>query len=54
VDFRGGRAWLGEVRRGSDAWRRLAEYPAPRKRALRVEAPDGSALELDLVELEPR
>lgn len=54
VDFRAGRAWLGEVKRGSDSWRRLAEYPVPRKLALRLEAPDGSSLELDLVELPPR
>ena len=54
VDFRGGRAWLGDVKRGSDAWRRLAEYPVPRKLTLRLEAPDGSSFELDLVELAPR
>jgi hypothetical protein len=54
VDFRGGRAFLGEVKRGTDAWRRLAEYPVPRKLTLRVEAPDGSSLALDLVELPPR
>jgi hypothetical protein len=54
VDFRGGRAYLAEVKRGTDAWRRLAEYPVLRKRTLRVEAPDGSSLALDLVELPPR
>jgi hypothetical protein len=54
VDFRGGRARLDEVKRGSDAWRRLNEYPSPRKLTLRVDAPDGSSLELDLVGLPPR
>jgi hypothetical protein len=54
VDFRGGRAFVAEVKRGTDAWRRLAEYPVPRKLTLRVEAPDGTSLALDLVELPPR
>jgi hypothetical protein len=53
IEMKGGRVRFLEVERGSDAWRRLAEFPGRRLRLL-VEAPDGTALDFDLVELEPR
>lgn len=52
VDFRRGEARFEEIRRGSDAWRRLADLPGRRKLKLRLEAPDGTSLEFDLVQLE--
>lgn len=51
VDFRRGELRLEEIRRGSDAWRRLADLPASRKLKLSLEAPDGTRLEFDLVQL---
>jgi hypothetical protein len=51
VDFRGGEARFEEIRRGSDAWRRMADLPASRKLKLRLEAKDGTVLEFDLVAL---
>jgi hypothetical protein len=53
IEMKGGRVRFVEVERGSDAWRRLVEFPGRRLRLL-VEAPDGTALEFDLVDLEPR
>ena len=51
VDFRGGEARFEEIRRGSDAWRRMADLPASRKLKLRLEAKDGTLLEFDLLAL---
>lgn len=51
VDFAGGTARFEPVRRGSDSFRRLAEYGEHRKLALRLTAPDGTALSFDLVDL---
>jgi hypothetical protein len=53
VDFGGGRLRLTQVERGSDAWRRLAEFTTPVKRQLELEAPDGTRLTFDLVQFEP-
>lgn len=52
VDFKGGSARLRVVARGSDAQRRLADFGARRKLTLEVEAPDGTALAFDLVQLD--
>lgn len=49
VDFRHGELRFDEIRRGTDAWRRLADLPASRKLKLSLEAPDGTHLEFDLV-----
>jgi hypothetical protein len=54
VDFAGGSARLHVIGRGSDAFRRLASIPAPRKLSLLLEAPDGTRLELDLAQLAER
>jgi hypothetical protein len=51
VDFRGGEVRFEEIRRGSDAWRRMADLPASRKLNLQLEAKDGTRLEFDLVAL---
>lgn len=50
VDFRGGTAEIRKVERGSDAFRRLAEFGQRRKLSLTLEAPDGTRLSLDLVQ----
>jgi hypothetical protein len=50
VDFRGGTADIRKVERGSDAFRRLAEFGQRRKLSLRLEAPDGTRLSFDLVQ----
>ncbi|MEN8182108.1 MAG: hypothetical protein ABFS46_06190 [Myxococcota bacterium] len=52
IDFQGGTVRFSKIRRGSDDWRRLAEFPAQRKLKLVVEAPDGTRLEFDLVSSE--
>lgn len=52
VDFRRGEVSFEEIRRGSDAWRRLADLPASRKLKLRLEATDGTHLEFDLIAFE--
>jgi hypothetical protein len=54
VDFTGGSARLHVVERGSDAFRRMASIPSPRKLSLHLEAPDGTRLELDLAQLAQR
>jgi hypothetical protein len=54
VDFAGGRMWLREIARGSDAQRRLAEFGAQRKLQLAIEAPGGTRLEFDLVQFDER
>ena len=51
VDFRGGQVQFEEIRRGTDAWRRVADLPASRRLKLSLEAPDGTRLEFDLVAL---
>jgi hypothetical protein len=51
VDFAGGRARLHLVERGSDAFRRMASLPAPRKLSLQLGAPDGTRIDLDLAQL---
>jgi hypothetical protein len=51
VDFRRGEVRFEEIRRGSDAWRRLADLPASRKLKLRLKAKDGTLLEFDLISL---
>jgi len=50
VDFSGGTADIRKVERGSDAFRRLAEFGQRRKLGLVLEAPDGTRLSLDLVQ----
>jgi hypothetical protein len=50
VDFKGGTAAVHKVERGSDAFRRLAEFGQRRKLSLTLEAPDGTRLSLDLVQ----
>jgi hypothetical protein len=54
VDFRGGTADIRQVERGSDAFRRLAEFGERRKLGLVLEAPDGTRLRLDLVQFAAR
>lgn len=54
IDFGGGTARFSLVKRGSDAYRRLAGFGDRRKLALLLESPDGERLELDLVQLGPR
>lgn len=53
VDFKGGRARVRAVTRGTDAFRRLADFGPRRKLVLVLEAPDGARLELDLVAFAP-
>jgi hypothetical protein len=50
VDFKGGTADIREVKRGTDAFRRLADFGERRKLSLSLEAPDGTRLALDLVQ----
>lgn len=50
VDFSGGTASIHEVKRGSDAFRRLAEFGQLRKLRLVLEARDGTRLSFDLVQ----
>jgi hypothetical protein len=50
VDFRGGKAEIRKVERGSDAFRRLADFGPRRKLTLLLEAPDGTRLSFDLVQ----
>ncbi len=50
VDFSGGTAKIRRVERGSDAFRRLAEFGQLRKLRLVLEAPDGTRLSFDLVQ----
>lgn len=50
VDFSGGTARIHKVERGTDAFRRLAEYGDRRKLTLEIEAKDGTRLRLDLVQ----
>ncbi|MDP6540943.1 MAG: hypothetical protein QF410_15465 [Planctomycetota bacterium] len=50
VDFKDGTVTLEAVRRGSDAFRRLAEFGPRDKRVLHLAAPDGRRWSLDLVE----
>jgi len=54
VDFRGGSLELKEVKRGSDSWRRLAEFGPRRKLSLELKAPDGTRVAFDLVQLDGR
>jgi len=51
VDFKGGSLTLRTVKRGSDAYRRLADLPALRKLGMELVAPDATRVELDLVQL---
>jgi hypothetical protein len=50
VDFGGGTASIREVKRGSDAFRRLADFGQLRKLSLVLEARDGTRLSFDLVQ----
>ena len=50
VDFTGGTAHFSVVRRGSDAFRRLSDFGPRRKLGLVLTAPDGTRLDLDLVQ----
>jgi len=50
VDFSGGTADVRTVDRGSDAFRRLADFGQRRKLSLVLEAPDGTRLSFDLVQ----
>ena len=50
VDFREGTAEIRKIERGSDAYRRLAEFGDRRKLSLQLEAPDGTRLSFDLVQ----
>ena len=50
VDFSGGTAKIRKVDRGSDAFRRLAEFGDRRKLSLQLEAADGTRLSFDLVQ----
>ena len=50
VDFSGGTADVRTVQRGSDAFRRLADFGQRRKLSLVLEAPDGTRLSFDLVQ----
>jgi hypothetical protein len=54
VDFAAGRARFQLVRRGSDAWRRLQDWPDAHKLVLTLEAKDGTRLAFDLVRTPPR
>lgn len=52
VDFTGGTAQVLEVKRGSDAFRRLADFGGTRQRVLELAAPDdGPRVRLELVEI---
>jgi hypothetical protein len=50
VDFSGGTAGVHQVKRGSDAYRRLADFGQRRKLSLVLEAPDGTRLSFDLIQ----
>ena len=50
LDLKDGSVTLEAVRRGSDAFRRLAEFGPRNKRVLRLDAPDGRSWSFDLVD----
>ncbi len=50
VDFAGGTARFAVVKRGTDAYRRLAGFGDRRRLTLALEAPAGDRLDLDLVQ----
>lgn len=50
LDLKDGSVTLEAVRRGSDAFRRLAEFGPRDKRVLRLDAPDGRSWSFDLVD----
>jgi len=50
VDFSKGTAEIRKIDRGSDAFRRLADFGQRRKLSLQLEAPDGTRLSFDLVQ----
>jgi hypothetical protein len=52
VSFAGGTAVVSAVRVGTDVYRRLAEFGPVPKRRLELEAPDGTQLAVDLVQIE--
>jgi len=54
IDFAAGRARFELARRGSDAWRRLQDWPDAHKLVLTLEAKDGTRLAFDLVRTPPR
>lgn len=54
VDFAGGRAEVGEIAEGSDAARVLVDFGPRRRLWLALEAPDGTRVELPLVQFERR
>lgn len=51
--FKGGKVTVKVVRRGSDAFRRLAEFGPRDKRTMILEAPDGQSWTFDLVAWAP-
>jgi hypothetical protein len=51
VDFSGGTAEIRMLERGSDRFRRLADFGERRKLGLSLQAEDGTRLSLDLVQL---
>jgi hypothetical protein len=54
VDFAGGRAEVGEIGEGSDVARVLVDFGPRRRLWLALEAPDGTRIELPLVQFERR
>jgi hypothetical protein len=52
VDFKGGTAELTVVKRGTDSFRRLADFGARRKLQLFLAAQDGTRLAFDLVQVD--
>lgn len=54
VDFAGGRAEVGEIPEGSDVARTLVDFGPRRRLWLALEAPDGTRVELPLVQFERR
>lgn len=54
VDFAGGRAEVGEIQPGSDVARMLVDFGSRRRLWLALEAPDGTRVELPLVQFEQR
>lgn len=54
VDFTGGRAEVGEIPPGSDVARTLVDFGPRRRLWLALESPDGTRIELPLVQFERR
>lgn len=54
TDFTGGRVWIREVKPGSDIERMLVDFPPSRRLWFEAEAPDGTRIEMALVQFERR